>query len=116
MKKSVEHYLKLGFDEKTAMYFAQGRKKITAVAAADNYKLILDFDNGERRILDMTPMMQPGTVFEKISDERIFSGVYLDDEHCVSWDIDPDIDSNAVWNNKIDLCPDTCYIDSTPVA
>ena len=22
------------------------------------------------------------------------------------------IDSNVVWNNKVDLCPDSCYVDS----
>lgn len=24
------------------------------------------------------------------------------------------MDSNVVWNNRIDLCPDTCYINSVP--
>lgn len=32
----------------------------------------------------------------------------------VCWDIDPNVDSNEVWNNRIDLCPDSCYIDSFP--
>lgn len=32
-----------------------------------------------------------------------------------AWDIDPNIDSNKVWSNKVDLCPDGCYIDSVPV-
>lgn len=41
--------------------------------------------------------------------------VYLDDCNCVSWDINPDIDSNVIWNNKVDLCSDSCYIDSIPV-
>ena len=34
---------------------------------------------------------------------------------CIAWDIDPNIDSHQVWNNKVDLCPDTCYIDSVPL-
>ena len=28
--------------------------------------------------------------------------------YCVSWDIDPNVDSETVWNNKIDLDPDGC--------
>lgn len=37
-----------------------------------------------------------------------FCRVYLDVRHCVSWDIDPNVDSKTVWNNKIDLDPDGC--------
>ena len=44
-----------------------------------------------------------------------FRRVYLDESGSVSWDIDPNVDSNVVWNNKVDLCPDGCYIDSVPV-
>ena len=45
-----------------------------------------------------------------------FRRVYLDDTHSIAWDINPDIDSSVVWNNKVDLCPDTCYIDSIPIS
>ena len=41
--------------------------------------------------------------------------MYIDNEHCIAWDIDPNIDSNVVWNNKINLSPDSCYVDSIPV-
>ena len=27
---------------------------------------------------------------------------------------DPNVDSEVVWNNKVDLCPDCCYVDSVP--
>lgn len=43
-----------------------------------------------------------------------FRRVYLDEAHSVCWDIDPNVDSNEVWNNKVDLCPDSCYVDSVP--
>ena len=45
----------------------------------------------------------------------VFRRVYLYNQHCVSWDIDPAVDSNIVWSNKIDLCLDSCYIDSIPI-
>lgn len=44
-----------------------------------------------------------------------FRRVYVDDTHCVAWDIDPDVDSEQVWSNKVDLCPDSCYLDSVPI-
>ena len=115
MNKSVEFYLSKGFDRPMAEYFAKGRRKIVSVEANDNFTLTLGFDNGERRVLDCAPYLQPGTVFEPISDIENFKRVYLDDCNVVSWDIDPDVDSNVVWTNKVDLCPDGCYVDSIPV-
>lgn len=44
-----------------------------------------------------------------------FRRVYLDEQGCISWDIDPAVDSNVVWNNKVDLDPDVCYVDSNPI-
>lgn len=114
MSKTVDYYLSKGFDRKAAEYFADGRKKIINVIANDNFTLTLSFDNGEKRLFDVTPLLKKGTVFEFLSDIENFRRVYLDDQNCVAWDIDPEIDSNEVWNNKVDLCPDSCYIDSIP--
>ena len=99
-----------------AEYFSSGRKRITDVVPNADYTLTLTFDNGEKRVLDMAPVIKPGTVFEILSDIKNFNRVYLDREHCVSWDIDPEVDSDVVWSNKIDLCPDSCYVDSVPLA
>ena len=43
-----------------------------------------------------------------------FKRVYLDDNNCVSWDKNPQIDSEIEWNNKVDLSSDVCYVDSRP--
>lgn len=115
MANTVEYYLSKGFDLSSAEYYASGRKRIVSVIANDNFALLLTFDNGEKRILDMRPALKPGTVFEKFIDINHFKRVYLDENHCVSWDIDPSVDSMVVWNNKVDLCPDSCYIDSVPI-
>ncbi|MDO4920259.1 MAG: DUF2442 domain-containing protein [Phascolarctobacterium sp.] len=114
MAKDVKYYLSKGFSQKAAEYFAGGRKKIKAVQANDNFTLTLTFDNGEKRLYNMYPLLQPDTIFEKLRNINVFKRVYLDDSACVSWDIDPAVDSSKVWNNKIDLCPDSCYIDSVP--
>lgn len=115
MPNSIEYYLSKGYDKSAAEYFASGRKRIVAVQPNNDFTLTLDFDNGERRLYDCKPLLESG-VFKHISALSDFSRVYLDETHCVSWDIDPNVDSNVVWNNKIDLCPDSCYIDSKPIA
>ena len=115
MCKSVEYYLSKGLDMKMAEYFASGRKTIISVIPNDDFTLTLEFDNGEKRLYNVAPFLKPGTVFESFANIDNFRRVYIDDEHCVAWDIDPSIDSNVVWNNKVDLCPDGCYVDSIPL-
>ena len=110
--KRVQDYLSRGFDRKTAEYFASGRKRITSVTANDDFSLRLCFDNGEVRLLDCEPLLEVGTVFAPFRELSNFKRVYLDEFNCVSWDIDPNVDSNEVWSNKVDLCPDSCYIQS----
>lgn len=113
--RTVEDYMAKGFDRKTAEYFASGRKKIVAVTPNDDYTLTIRFDNGEQRLLDVSPLLRKGTVFEPFMNLADFHRVYVDDQHCIAWDVDPTVDSNEVWSNKVDLCPDSCYIDSVPI-
>lgn len=113
--KKVQSYLKKGLDRKTSEYFAGGRKRIASVKANEDFSLNLEFDNGEVRVLDCKPMLEVGGVFAPFKDFANFKRVYLDDCHCVSWDIDPNVDSSEVWENKVDLCPDSCYMESVPV-
>ena len=113
--RDVNWYLSRGFDRRMAEYFASGTRQITAVRPGADYTLILDFDNGETRVFSCKPLLKPGTVFEPLLDEKRFRSVYLDETHCVCWDRDPAVDSNTVWNNKVDLCPDVCYVDSLPI-
>jgi hypothetical protein len=112
--KNVEEYIEKGFDRRTAEYFAGGRRRIVAVKANDNFTLHLAFDNGETRVLDCKPFLKSGTVFAPFMEIENFKRVYLDESQCVAWDIDPTVDSNVVWSNKVDLSSDTCYLDSVP--
>lgn len=115
MAKKAEDYLAMGFDRRTAEYFAAGRKKVMSVQAESGHTLLLEFDNGERRRFDMKPIIRDGTVFSFLSDPANFIRAYIDDTGSVCWDIDPAVDSNKVWSNKVDLSSDTCYLDSQPV-
>lgn len=112
MGKSVEYYLSKGYDRKMAEYFASGRKRITKVVPRNDFTLLLSFDNGETRLYDAGPLLQAGTVFAPFREWNNFRRVYLDEDHSVCWDIDPNVDSNEVWNNKVDLCPDSCYVET----
>ena len=98
MPQTVAYYLSKGFDRPMAEYFAAGRKRLTAVQAGNDYTLLLEYEGGEKRL----------------REPSVFRRVYLDENHSVAWDIDPDVDSSIHWNNKIDLSPDTCYIESVP--
>lgn len=115
MQKNIDFYISKGFDLKTAEYFASGRKKIISVIPNPDFTLTLLFDNGEKRLYNVAPLLKPNTVFEKFAEIENFKRVYLDETSNISWDIDPNIDSNVVWSNKVDICSDECYINSKPI-
>lgn len=115
MPNTLEFYLSKGFDSKAAAYFAAGRKRPVAVAPQDSTKILITFDNAEKRIFDMTPLIKEGTVYSVLRDSNIFKRCYIDSNGSVCWDIDPNIDSEKIWSNKIDLGADTCYLESASI-
>ena len=96
-------------------YFAKGRRKLIGVESLEGHRLLLRFDQGERRILDMQPLLDAGGVFADIRSKERFDAVFLDEDGAVSWDRNPGLDSSLHWNNRISLCPDACYLDSVPL-
>ena len=95
-------------------YYANGRRTIKKVKANDDYTLTITFDNGEVKLYDMSDTVGKG-VFDILKDKDKFKQAYIDDSGVISWDIDNSIDSNVVWSNKLDICPDGCYIYSKPL-
>ena len=116
MPNTVDFYLSKGFDRHMAEYFARGRKRLAAVEPQPDFTLLLTYEDSEQRVYDMKPLLEKGGVFEPFREYSAFQRVYLDEERAVSWDIDPDVDSEIVWNNKVDICPDGCYVDSVPLS
>lgn len=114
MEKNIQYYLDRGMDYDMAEYFATGERMILDVIANDDHTLTLNFDNGEIRKYDCKHLLKDGSVFEFLKDINNFKRVYLDESNTVSWDIDPNIDSNKVWDNKVDLSSDTLYVKSVP--
>lgn len=113
--KDINYYLSRGFSKDMAKYYISGRKKIIDVKANEDFTLIITFDNGEKRLIDCKTFIKDNTVFEALKDYEVFKRVYVDNTHCISWDKNPNIDSEKVWNNKISLCPDSSYVDSIPL-
>lgn len=100
--------------QKVKEYFKNGPKKITKVTANDDYTLTIVFDNNEVRIYDMSNDLFG--VFEILKDKSRFKEVFIDESGNIAWDRDKNIDSSVVWNNRIDICKDSIYMDSIPLA
>ena len=113
--RTVEYYLEKGFALPYAEYFANSRKNIVKATANDDFSITLEFDNGERRRLDMKPTIAQGGVFKSFNNISDFKRVYIDDANALCWDIDPNVDSEKNWNNKVDISPEFCYVESTPI-
>lgn len=113
MKRTVDYYLAIGCDRLAAEYYAGGRKRLTGVKANPDFTLTLTYEEREERIYDCKPLLDKGGVFVHLRKYENFARVFIE-YGAVCWDIDPNVDSNEVWNNRIDLCPDSCYIDSIP--
>ena len=115
MPNTVEYYLSKGFDAKAAAYFAKGRRKPVSVIPQESLQLLITFDNAEKRLFNMEPFVKDGTVYSILKNKSVFDRCYIDSNNSICWDKDPDIDSEKVWSNKIDLSADTCYLESEQV-
>ncbi len=72
---------------------------VTAVEATADHRLVLRFDNGERRVFDVKPLLATGR-FRELADLRVFSKVG------VAFD-------TIQWENGLDLDPEYLYARST---
>jgi len=69
--------------------------RIIDVKALDDYKILVIYQNREKRIKDMKPYLDKG-VFQKLKDEKFFKSVK------VSF-------GTVSWWEQIDLCADSIY-------
>lgn len=94
-------------------YFMNGPRTIKKITANDDYTITIMFDNEEIRLYDMSGSLFG--VFELLNDIDKFKEVFLDESGNIAWDIDKNLDSNVAWNNRIDICKDSVYMDSIPI-
>ena len=72
--------------------------RVKEVRPQKDYTLSLIFDNGEEEVFDVSPYLEKG-LFSQLKDRRVFNSVK------------PFLGS-VQWENGLDLCPDTLYLDS----
>jgi hypothetical protein len=72
--------------------------RVKAVTPKPDYMLLLEFDNGEKRLFDVKPYLTKG-IFKSLQDKVIFNSVK------------PFLRS-IQWQNELDFCPDTLYLES----
>lgn len=74
---------------------------VVKVETKPGYKLHLEFENGEKRLFDMTPYMERSP-FNALKPPPLFSCAYVDY-------------GTVVWPGNIDIAPETLYDRSVPV-
>ena len=74
---------------------------VVNVEAKPNYKLLLVFENGEKRVFDMSPYMDKKP-FVQLKGSPLFAKAFVDY-------------GTVVWPGNIDIAPETLYDRSRPV-
>ena len=72
----------------------------TAVQARDNYRIWIEFEDGEQGEIDLSHLAGQG-VFKAWLDPEFFQDVRIVDNDTI------------LWGHDIDLCPDALYMDLT---
>lgn len=73
---------------------------VVAVKATKDYRLHLEFENGEKRIFDMTPLMGKRP-FIRLRESTLFLAARVDY-------------GTVCWPDNIDIAPETLYDRSIP--
>ncbi len=75
--------------------------RVKAVEPIIDFRLKLTFNNDEKRVFDVKPYLNFG-VFQELKDISNFYSV-------------KPFNGTVMWNNEIDFCPDTLYLESTTI-
>ena len=73
--------------------------RVKKVIPLSDYKLQIEFNNGERRVYDCANILDFG-VFKELQDKNYFQ-------------LAKTVDGTVAWPHGQDICPDTLYLDST---
>ncbi len=74
---------------------------VVKVEAKPDYRLFLEFENGEKRLFDMSPYMDKKP-FTQLKGSPLFAKAFVDY-------------GTVVWPGNIDIAPETLYDRSQPV-
>ena len=76
---------------------------ISSVQAKPDYTLYIEFENGEKRLYDVSPLFDKWPVFQQLKKNNLFQKVKNDKY-------------GVVWNEDIDLACDELYYNGKTVA
>lgn len=76
-------------------------REVKEVQVLSDYRLLLTFDNNEKRIKDMKPYLEKG-VFQKLKEKTFFNKVEISF-------------GTISWGDKIDICADSLYETSEEI-
>ena len=76
--------------------------RVKNVKALPNFFLELIFQNGEQKVFNAKPYLEYG-LFQQLKDPHLFRSARA-------------VGGTVEWQNGLDLCPDTLYEESNPVA
>ncbi|MCL1991108.1 MAG: DUF2442 domain-containing protein [Defluviitaleaceae bacterium] len=83
-------------------------REVKHIKVLSGYKLLLSFDNGEKRIYDMSDKLEG--VFEQLKHFNSFEKVKLIDG-VPTWILAHTQTDDLCY--ELDICPDAAYLDST---
>jgi hypothetical protein len=75
--------------------------KVRTLRPLPDYRLSLEFTNGERRVFDVSPYLPKG-VFQQLRDPASFAAARV-------------VAGAVEWPGAVDLSYDTLYLESSPV-
>ena len=75
--------------------------RVNRVTPQAGYRLLLEFENGEARLFDLTPWLDKG-VFRALRDSAAFAQAQV-------------VDGSVEWPGEIDLSYDTLFLRSMAV-
>jgi hypothetical protein len=77
---------------------------ITKAIPQKDFTLILLFESGDLRILDMKPFINGQDTWGQLRDWEVFSKVRIQEDF-----------GGLVWTDELDYCPDSAFMDSKPL-
>ena len=75
--------------------------RVNDVKPLENYKLLLTFTNGEKKVFDVKPLINEKKRFKELVNPVLFNTVKV-------------AHGTVEWIHEQDICPDWLYEDSTP--
>lgn len=77
-------------------------KHIAKVIAGEDFTLVLLFESGELRFVDMKPFISGEGVWSELRDPKMFATVKVQERF-----------GGLEWANGLSYCPDSAFLDST---